>query len=198
MSDQLTIDATLSPPPQGETVEGVAQVQPEPATAVHTVAETESTPVPDSTVSPSPVQPSEEVVEAKPEPKKRTARKPKTDDKAEAIEALEAQLEELRSSQEKSQKRMSKHEDAMREALLDRLGIRPKFRSYAPKVDPFTDKGKAALELWASESPELRDARPVPSPDFDVTKEVKSFSSPHLVSTEFWKDSVKSVRGGER
>ena len=200
MTDQLTIPSTSDQAPTSEPGQVTIPSQPEPAAAAIDVHS--STPV-QETLTPSLAQPEIEAavepLEAK-EEKKRKTRKPKADDKAEAITELEAQLEELKSSQEKSVKRMSKHEDSMREALLDKLGVQAKFRQYAPKVDPFSEKGRAELESWATENPELRDARPVPTPDFDVSSQVKSFKSPHLVSTEHWKDSIKASksRGGER
>lgn len=199
MSEQPTIltnqgDAT----PSGDAVpSAVEQVQPEPTSEASTDI-TSTPPVLEVTPSTS-VLPSLETDQAAPEPepkKKRT----KSSEKADAMIDLEAQLEELKTSHEKSAKRMSKHDDAMREALLDKLGIRSKFRQYAPKVDPFSEKGRADLDAWAGENPELRESRPVPTPQFDVGAQVESFASPHLVSTEHWKDSVRSSKksGGER
>ena len=196
MSEQLTIPATPDAAPEAAHSEPVAQEQPETVTAAH--QDPASIPVQEADAAPSPSQPvAEEPLEAKPEPKKR-AKKPKVDAKSEAIAELESELEALKANQEKSAKKLSKHEDAMRSALLDKLGIRAKFRDYAPKVDPFSDKGKADLEAWAAENPELRESRPVPTPEFDVSAQVKSFSSPHLVSTEYWKDSVRAARGTKR
>jgi hypothetical protein len=181
MTEQLTIDtnateAETSPP----------EVHIEPAAA------------PEVSLSPArdPASPPVQPLETSDEDKTTTA----TSSDAEAIAALKAQLAALESKAETSSDRMTQHEDAMRSALLDRLGIRDKFRQYAPKVDPFSDKGRADLEEWAADNPELRDARPVPVPEFDVSAQVKSFASPHLISTESWKDSRKSARksGGDR
>ena len=199
MTEQLTIPTSDSPaPPSSEAAPvAVEQVQPEP-TSEASPDITSTPPVLEATPSAS-VHPSDELEQKEPGPKK-TTKRTKSTEREEAMVDLESQLDELKSTQEKSAKRMSKHEDSMREALLDKLGIRTKFRQYAPKVDPFSEKGRADLEAWAGENPELRDSRPVPTPEFDVSDQVKSFSSPHLVSTENWKDSIKAAkaRGGER
>ena len=178
MTEQLTMDTNTT---EAET--SSPEVQTEPAAAT----EVSLSPVRDAEAPP--VQPP-----AMPEEAKATSAD------ADAIAALKAQLAALESKAETSSDRMTQHEDAMRSALLDRLGIRDKFRQYAPKVDPFSDKGRADLEQWAADNPELRDARPVPTPEFDVSAQVKSFASPHLISTESWKDSRKAARksGGDR
>ena len=112
---------------------------------------------------------------------------------------MQARIDELENKSETNTKQMQKHDEAMRSALLDKLGIRAKFRAFAPKIDPFTETGRADLEAWAAENPELRDVRPVPAPEFDFSSQVKSFNSPHLVNTENWKDSIRTARkGGER
>ena len=146
------------------------EVQTEPAAAT----EVSLSPVRDAE-SP-PVQPPAMPEEASVEPKKAPPkRKPATEKKSAAMADLEQKIADLE-------------------------GLADKFRQYAPKVDPFSDKGRADLEQWAADNPELRDARPVPTPEFDVSAQVKSFASPHLISTESWKDSRKAARksGGDR
>ncbi|MBM5812791.1 MAG: hypothetical protein FJ191_12660 [Gammaproteobacteria bacterium] len=46
-----------------------------------------------------------------------------------------------------------------RATALERLGVLPHFRDYAPKVDPKTADGAAALEKWAKTHPEALAAR---------------------------------------
>jgi len=190
MTEQLTMDTNAT---EAETSSTEVQTEPAAATEVSLspVRDAESPPVQ------PPAMPEEASVEPKKAPPKR---KPATEKKSAAMADLEQKIADLEGRAEKSSKRMSKHEDAMRSALLDKLGIRDKFRQYAPKVDPFSDKGRADLEQWAADNPELRDARPVPTPEFDVSAQVKSFASPHLISTESWKDSRKAARksGGDR
>lgn len=56
---------------------------------------------------------------------------------------------------EQVEARMKAAETAMRSEVLERLGVKDKFRAYAPAADPFTQQGKSALEKWAQANPEL-------------------------------------------
>lgn len=42
-----------------------------------------------------------------------------------------------------------------RVSALDKLGVQPKYRAFAPQVDPADPAGALALDKWAKENPEL-------------------------------------------
>jgi hypothetical protein len=42
-----------------------------------------------------------------------------------------------------------------RVSALDKLGVQPKYRTFAPQVDPADPAGALALDKWAKENPEL-------------------------------------------
>jgi hypothetical protein len=49
-----------------------------------------------------------------------------------------------------------------RVSALDKLGVQPKYRSFAPQVDPADPSGALALDKWAKENPELLTPRAGP------------------------------------
>ena len=54
-----------------------------------------------------------------------------------------------------------------RVSALDKLGVQPKYRTFAPQVDPADPAGALALDKWAKENPELvtpKVAPPAPPP----------------------------------
>jgi len=54
-----------------------------------------------------------------------------------------------------------------RVSALDKLGVQPKYRTFAPQVDPADPAGALALDKWAKENPELvtpKAAPPAPPP----------------------------------
>jgi len=72
---------------------------------------------------------------------------------AEKVAALEAQLSETQTQALQSE----------RARVLSRLGVRDKFARYAPDADPRTPDGLATLEKWAADNPELRKAPSSPA-----------------------------------
>lgn len=129
-----------------------------------------------------------------PDPEIDKVAKPEAEDggRAGEIEALKAQIDALKSAQEGSAEQLTRHAQAMRETLLGKLGVMDKFKGYAPDVDPFTDDGRAKLESWAAENPELLEARPASAPAIDVEALKKSVKSPHLVDLNSY---IKSIKG---
>jgi hypothetical protein len=49
-----------------------------------------------------------------------------------------------------------------RVSALDKLGVQPKYRTFAPQVDPADPAGALALDKWAKENPELLTPRAGP------------------------------------
>jgi hypothetical protein len=88
---------------------------------------------------------------------------------------------------------IEKQRKAARDNALDALGVLAKYRGLAPDVDPFTDEGKASLEKFAAEHPEILSARPRRVPEFDAAKWQKS-RSPHLVSVDKIRESKAILR----
>lgn len=106
---------------------------------------------------------------------------------------LQAQIEALKSAQDESASQLKRHEVAMRETLLAKLGVLEKYRSYAPPVDPFSDDGRAKLEAWATENAELLEQRPASAPSVDMEALKKGIRSPHLVDLNSFAKSLKGV-----
>ncbi len=109
------------------------------------------------------------------------------------IEALRAQIEALQSTQADEAAQLKRHEAAMRDTLLSKLGVMDKYRGYAPPVDPFTDEGRAELERWAADNSELTDARPAALPPVDVDAMKGRLKSPHLVDLASFAKSMKGA-----
>lgn len=113
---------------------------------------------------------------------------------AKRIKDLEALIADLQGKQDGIESEMATNRTAMRNTILDGLGVIDKFKRFAPDADPFTDEGRAALEAWASENPELLSARPAPVVDVDTDKVKSNMRSPHLVDFKTFARSMK--RGG--
>tara|TARA_R110001583_G_scaffold13041_5_gene56953 strand:- start:917 stop:1444 length:528 start_codon:yes stop_codon:yes gene_type:complete len=108
------------------------------------------------------------------------------------ISALEAQIQALQDAQKLSADALQKHETAMRETLLSKLGVIDKYRQYAPQVDPFSDDGRADLEKWAQENTELLESRPNAVPEVDMEGFKKRLRSPHLVDLATFNKSMRN------
>lgn len=116
-----------------------------------------------------------------------------TDAAAPDVSALQAQIAALQQAQADGAGQLQKHEVAMRDTLLSKLGVMEKFRQYAPKVDPFTDEGRAQLETWAQNNSELLEHRPSAAPPVDVAALKSKMRSPHLVDLGSFVKSMKGV-----
>ena len=112
---------------------------------------------------------------------------------ARRVAELEALIADLQGKSSNIESEMANNRQAMRNSVLDGLGVLGKYRQYAPEVDPFTDDGRAALEAWATENPELLSARPTPVVEVDTEKVKSNMRSPHLVD---FKTFSKSMKGG--
>ncbi len=78
-----------------------------------------------------------------------TAQPQGDDETAKRLAALEA------ANQEQA-KTLEAAKQAMRDTVLEGLGILPTYRSFVPEFDPFSEKGKRAAEEWAGKHPEVR------------------------------------------
>ena len=148
-----------------------------------------------------------------PEPPKDS---PATVDKS-AFEALQAELEAERA---RNAELKAEHETAVsdlatrvaqveaeraeerRGRALDELGVLDKYRAFAPKADPTTAAGKATLEQWAAEHPELcRKAEPTavdPATTMDSLFGDKATKSPFAASSAFRESLVDSLKAWRR
>ena len=133
----------------------------------------------------------------------------KADAEAKAEEARQAKL----SAAEKQAERVAALEARLAEAegsalaesrarALATLGIRDKFHGYAPDADPRTADGRAALERWAQDNPELRKAAGSPAdlPTDDLPKSLaeKAQSNPFLAGARGALREAKSLTFGRK
>ena len=120
-------------------------------------------------------------------------------------DALRSQLEELRgkfekagAAQEEHAARLEKQAAAMRSTLMEKLGIKSKFQSYAPDVDPFTADGREKLETWATDHPELCESK-APTPEPGTMSDVKDKPGAWMIpSTEVLQNGLRSLKALER
>jgi len=54
------------------------------------------------------------------------------------------------------------------ESALVHLGVKDKYREFAPKVDATTQQGKAKLEQWVSDRPEIVERQTIGKPPIEV------------------------------
>ena len=86
---------------------------------------------------------------------------------------MDAQLAQLRANNDAMAAQLAKMEaNGRAEAMarsLTALGVKPQYHEIAPaNIDPRTPEGKAALEKWAADRPEIRTASitaPAPPPN---------------------------------
>ncbi|MBM4346453.1 MAG: hypothetical protein FJ100_24010 [Deltaproteobacteria bacterium] len=71
--------------------------------------------------------------------------------KLSADEQVKEQIEKLHAANEATKAELVTERRA---SALERMGVLPHFREYAPKVDPKDPAGAAALEKWAKDHPE--------------------------------------------
>ena len=114
-------------------------------------------------------------------------------DEAPQTPAPDPRIAENEAKLAKMGEQLEKQRKAARDNALDSLGVLPKYRALAPDVDPFTDDGKAALERFAADHPEILRARPNRVPEFDAAKWSKA-QSPHLVSVDKIRESKAILR----
>lgn len=107
------------------------------------------------------------------------------------MQELEAVIANLQQSIETNAAQIDVNKAAMRNQLLESLGVIEKYKSFAPDVDPFTDEGKAELETWAKENTELLAARKSQPVEVDTSKVKKNMRSPHLVDFAKFAQSMK-------
>lgn len=81
-----------------------------------------------------------------------------------------------------------------RSVALDKLGVLPKFASFAPDVDPSDPAGAAALEKWAREYPEALKPRDKPTQPADVPEG----SELHKILTGAKKSPFMTIDGFRR
>ena len=145
--------------------------EPAPAPAPEPAPEPAPTPVPAPAPEPAPAP--------KPDPDPAPEPEPKLDN-----DALKKLLDEQQAQIDKQATDLATARAAARQTHLQHLGVKGKFHNIAPDADPFTDEGKAALEEWATDNPELCDAAATVATrviDIDVDAFKKGLRSPHLV-----------------
>ena len=141
---------------------------------------------------------------AKPAPSKKTAKKPARDTSHEdALKDAMARISELETTHAQA---MKNHEETSaqmkvqsahhKDALLERLGVTDKYREYAPDVDPFTTKGREALEGWARERPEICRAQAQPSvPEgVKIAEQIKEKPGAFLVDPQAVTESFRHLK----
>ena len=107
------------------------------------------------------------------------------------IKELEAVIAGLKDSLDGTDAKVATHREAMKASVLDGLHVLPKYRDFAPDVDPFSEDGRKALETWAADNPELLNVRPSPVVDVDTDKLKGKMRSPHLVDFGTFSKSMK-------
>ena len=172
MSEETSTEATPEPADQAPPNTSTTMMLDAPQTMAQTA---QAEPAPEQDVQRiSEIDKSSDAVEAQPD-----------------ISALEAQIQALQEAQKQSASTLEKHEQAMRDTLLSKLGVLEKYRQFAPTVDPFSDEGRAALEQWAQNNVELLEARPSAVPEVDLDQFKSKMRSPHLVDLASFNKSMR-------
>ena len=184
MSEEATSEQSQTPP--------VAESSPTPESVASSQAPTTVESLEGERPSPQLAKPPVDQSDAKSE----KSDTPTVDAEAQKrIKELEAMISDLKENITDTSEQVNVHKKAMLDSVLDNLQVLPKYRSFAPDVDPFTEAGKQELEKWAMDNPELLSSRPQQTIKVDTEAVKKGMKSPHLVDFSTF---AKSLKGGSR
>ena len=186
----MTEEMTQTPPPMAEPAQDAAEIA--------------GTPQKDAPKAETAPPPQKETAKKTPQAKKPPAKKPARDTAQEdALKDAMARISELETTHAQA---MKSHEETAaqmklqaahhKDALLERLGVTDKYREFAPDVDPFTTKGREALEGWARERPEICRAQAQPSvPEgVKIAEQIKEKPGAFLVDPQAVTESFRHLK----